>query len=67
MKVLSTLKYIEILKYTHFRVIPYIHSLMMGLFPHMSMVTMTISKKILLQPSPEIPSLTILLNKIFHS
>ena len=40
-EVVSAIKRTEILKYTCFHVIPYIHSPVMGLFPHISMATMT--------------------------
>ena len=40
-EVVCTIKTTKILKYTCFHVIPYIHSPMMGLFPHISMATMT--------------------------
>ena len=40
-EVVSTIKRMEILKYTCFYVILYIHSPVMRRFPHMSMATMT--------------------------
>ena len=40
-EVVSTIKRTEILKYTCFHLIPYIHSPVIGLFPHRSMATMT--------------------------
>ena len=41
MNIVSTIKRTEILKYTWFHVIPYMDSSVMGLFLHISMVTMT--------------------------
>ena len=40
-EVVSTIKRMEILKYTGFHVIPYIYSPLIGFFPHISIATMT--------------------------
>ena len=40
-EVVCTIKTMKILKYTCFHVIPYIYFPVLGLFPHISMATMT--------------------------